>query len=55
MSRLSARILLCALLAGGGTFGVILRSRRQVCDQDPAPGDRSASVELYIERDCWDW
>ena len=55
MSRLSARILLCALLAGGGTFGVILRSRWQVCDQDPAPGEWGATVELYVEQDCWDW
>ena len=34
---------------------IVVRSNWQVCNQDPAPGEWGASVELYVERDCWDW
>ena len=34
---------------------IVVRSYWTVCDQDPAPGEWGASVELYVERDCWDW
>jgi beta-lactam-binding protein with PASTA domain len=34
---------------------VIVRTNWMVCDQHPAPGQWGRIVELYVERDCWDW
>lgn len=39
-------------IAGGGTFGVILRSHWQVCDQEPRPGRKASEVTLVVERAC---
>jgi beta-lactam-binding protein with PASTA domain len=39
-------------ITGGGTFGVILRSHWQVCDQVPRPGRRAVEVTLVVERAC---
>jgi len=50
-ARLDARRL-DHTVAGGGVFGVILRSRWQVCDQDPRPGTKAAEVVLVVERAC---
>ena len=40
---------------GGGAFGVVVRSHWVVCEQEPDPGKLDTRVELYIERDCYDW
>jgi hypothetical protein len=37
---------------GGGTFGIVVRSRWAVCRQRPAAGKRAASVTLYVARSC---
>jgi hypothetical protein len=37
---------------GGGTFGIVVRSRWAVCRQRPAAGNRAASVTLYVARTC---
>lgn len=37
---------------GGGTFGIVVRSRWQVCRQRPAGGKRAAKVILYVARAC---
>jgi len=50
-ARLDARGLDSAV-TGGGTFGVILRSRWQVCDQEPRPGRKATEVTLVVERAC---
>lgn len=39
-------------VAGGGTFGVVIRSHWQVCNQVPRPGTRAARVTLVVERAC---
>jgi hypothetical protein len=42
---------------GGGTFGILVRSNWEVCDQSPAPGTRTRHVRLIVARDCYedDW
>jgi hypothetical protein len=37
---------------GGGTFGIVVRSRWAVCGQRPAGGKRATSVTLYVARTC---
>ena len=37
---------------GGGTFGIVVRSRWAVCRQAPAAGKRSVRVTLYVARTC---
>jgi beta-lactam-binding protein with PASTA domain len=37
---------------GGGTFGIVVRSRWRVCDQEPAPGRRATEVRLIVSRQC---
>ncbi len=37
---------------GGGTFGIVVRSRRAVCRQRPAAGKLAANVTLYVARAC---
>jgi hypothetical protein len=37
---------------GGGTFGIVVRSRWSVCEQHPAPGVVAARVELVVARTC---
>jgi beta-lactam-binding protein with PASTA domain len=37
---------------GGGTFGVVIRSHWQVCDQDPSPGSTAREVLLSVDREC---
>jgi hypothetical protein len=39
---------------GGGTFGILVRSNWEVCDQDPAPGRRAGHVRLIVDRDCYE-
>jgi len=34
---------------------VLVPSNWEVCDQYPGPGEWGDSVELYVERDCFDW
>jgi beta-lactam-binding protein with PASTA domain len=36
-------------------YPIVVRSHWQVCDQDPEPGQRATSVELYVDRSCGDW
>ena len=31
---------------------IVVRSRWEVCDQEPAPGEWATTVELYVEREC---
>jgi hypothetical protein len=42
---------------GGGTFGILVRSNWEVCDQRPDPGTRARQVRLVVDRDCYenDW
>ena len=40
------------VIAGGGVFGVIVRSHWQVCDQEPRAGRRASEVVLVVERAC---
>jgi hypothetical protein len=37
---------------GGGTFGIVVRSRWRVCDQEPEPGRRATEVQLVVARHC---
>jgi beta-lactam-binding protein with PASTA domain len=37
---------------GGGTFGIVVRSRWRVCEQEPAPGRRATEVRLIVGRHC---
>src|SRR5262245_30825866 len=37
---------------GGGTFGIVVRSRWAVCRQRPAAGRRAPSVRLFVARTC---
>jgi hypothetical protein len=37
---------------GGGTFGIVVRSRWAVCRQRPAAGKQAQSVTLYVARTC---
>jgi hypothetical protein len=37
---------------GGGTFGIVVRSRWAVCRQRPAAGKRAVRVTLYVARTC---
>jgi beta-lactam-binding protein with PASTA domain len=37
---------------GGGTFGIVVRSRWHVCDQEPRPGRRATEVRLIVARHC---
>jgi beta-lactam-binding protein with PASTA domain len=37
---------------GGGTFGILVRSRWTVCRQSPAPKTRAKSVTLFVARSC---
>jgi hypothetical protein len=37
---------------GGGTFGIIVRSRWTVCRQAPAPTTRAKMVTLFVARSC---
>jgi beta-lactam-binding protein with PASTA domain len=37
---------------GGGTFGVVVRSRWAVCRQQPGAGKTASSVTLFIARTC---
>jgi hypothetical protein len=37
---------------GGGTFGIVVRSRWRVCDQEPQPGRRATEVRLIVGRHC---
>jgi beta-lactam-binding protein with PASTA domain len=39
-------------VVGGGVAGVVLRSRWQVCAQDPRAGVRAVSVTLAVARVC---
>ena len=39
---------------GGGVLGILVRSNWQVCDQDPRPGTKARTVQLIVERDCYD-
>ena len=39
-------------ISGGGTFGVLVRSRWWVCDQDFRPGAKSTEVTLIVDRSC---
>ena len=34
---------------------IVVPSNWDVCDQEPSPGEWGDSVELYVERDCFDW
>lgn len=38
--------------AGGGVFGVIVRSNWYVCEQVPRPKKMAATVELTVARSC---
>jgi len=38
--------------SGGGTFGIVVRSRWAVCRQRPAAGKRAVRVTLYVARTC---
>lgn len=38
--------------AGGGSFGVVRRSKWWVCTQDPRPGQRTTEVEVFVDREC---
>jgi hypothetical protein len=38
--------------AGGGAFGVVVRSHWIVCEQSPRPGTVAAAVTLTVERAC---
>ena len=42
---------------GGGTFGILVRSNWEVCEQHPNPGTRARQVRLIVDRDCYedDW
>ena len=37
---------------GGGALGIVVRSRWQVCDQEPAPGLTATKVRLIVDRHC---
>jgi hypothetical protein len=37
---------------GGGTFGIVVRSRWAVCRQRPVAGKRAERVTLYVARTC---
>ena len=37
---------------GGGTFGIVIRSRWIVCRQSPAPKRVARSVTLFVARSC---
>jgi beta-lactam-binding protein with PASTA domain len=37
---------------GGGTFGIVVRSRWHVCDQEPKPGRTATEVRLIVARHC---
>jgi beta-lactam-binding protein with PASTA domain len=37
---------------GGGTFGVVVRSHWEVCDEQPRPGVTASSVLLVVAREC---
>jgi PASTA domain len=37
---------------GGGTFGIVVRSRWAVCRQRPAAGKPTERVTLYVARTC---
>ena len=50
-ARLDARDLESEV-TGGGTFGIVIRSHWQVCDQVPAPGRKAVEVTLVVERAC---
>jgi beta-lactam-binding protein with PASTA domain len=50
-ARLDARGL-DSSVEGGGTFGVIVRSHWQVCEQVPRPGRKATEVTLVVERAC---
>jgi hypothetical protein len=40
-------------IVGGGTFGVVVESNWQVCEQSPAAGETvTGSPQLTVERDC---
>ena len=39
---------------GGGVLGILVRSKWQVCDQDPRPGTKACTIRLIVERDCYD-
>ena len=42
-------------IKGGGTFGVVVKSNWEVCDQSPAAGKPiGAKVEVTVERSCAD-
>ena len=38
--------------AGGGAFGIVVRSHWVVCEQDPPPGTVARSVLLTVARSC---
>src|SRR5262245_52742576 len=38
--------------SGGGTFGVVVRSRWRVCGQDPRAGVTAKKVLLVVDREC---
>ena len=38
--------------AGGGAFGIVVRSHWTVCRQRPRPGTKAATVTLYVARTC---
>lgn len=37
---------------GGGTFGIVVRSKWRVCDQEPKPGRQATEVRLIVARHC---
>jgi beta-lactam-binding protein with PASTA domain len=37
---------------GGGAFGIVIRSRWNVCKQVPSPGVKARRVTLYVARAC---
>lgn len=39
-------------IAGGGTFGVVVKSNWTVCDQLPAAGQTIKAPRLTVDRDC---
>ena len=39
-------------VAGGGLFGIVVRSRWTVCNQVPAGGTLARHVTLYVARSC---
>jgi beta-lactam-binding protein with PASTA domain len=39
-------------VVGGGVFGVVIRSRWQVCRQAPASGVVASKVTLFVARSC---